>query len=174
MPLPVSRRVKGRPVNKGFSLVELAVTLTVVAALSSLLVFWFASSRSPQLDAAAKASLVVFSRVEEDAFRRDGEPVDATEILNGAFDRGEVSFTAAASDGVSVVSVYVDGSVVSGAVLAGGDCWGLRLDMRPSASSPRSWWFVDVASSSCTGSAFTSPAFPADGTGTDPGTPTVL
>lgn len=174
MSLRPSRRPEDPHGCRGFSLVELAVTLTVIAALSSLLVFWFASSRSPQLDAAAKASLVVFSRIEEDAFRRDGEPIDANEILVGSFDRGDVTFTDGTSDGVAFVSVYVDGSVVSGAVLAGGDCWGLRLDMRPSASSPRSWWFVDVAASSCTGSVFASPAFPGDGTGVDPGTPTVL
>ena len=166
--------LRSRPSRPGFSLVELAVTLTVIAGLSALLVFWFSSTRSPQLDAAAKTSLISFSRIQEDAFRRDGAPASAAEILAGSFDRGDVTFTADPSDGASVVSVVVADSVVVGAARSGDDCWGLRLDTRPSASSPRSWWFVAVSAPTCTGALFESVTFPGDGTGASPDAPTIL
>lgn len=165
------RRHSGR---SGFSLVELAVTLTVIAALSALLVFWFSSARAPQLDAAAKTALITFSRIEEDSFRRDAAPVDAAAITTGAFDRGDITFTTDPSDSGSVVSVTVSDSVVIGAARAGDDCWGLRLDVRPSAGSPRAWWFVAVAAPVCDSTLFDSVTFPADGTGATPDTPTIL
>jgi len=161
--------------KKAFSLVELAVTLTVTATLSALMVLWFSANRDSGGDAEAKASLTTFVTLQEDSFRRGGQPLTAAELTGGDYDRGSTTFTAGASDAPDTVSITTPGDgVVIGAAQAGADCWGVRLDFTPVSGSPRTWWYVAINAASCDATAFTGGGFPGDGTGQRPSKPTLL
>lgn len=161
--------------RRAFSLVELAVTLTVTATLSALLVFWFSANRDTGEDARAKSALVTFVTLQDDAFRRGSGPLTATDIINGDYDRGTTTFTAEPSDDSAEVAVTVGGDgVVTGSAKAGADCWGVRLDFTPTSGSPRAWWYVSIGAASCDATAFAGAGFPSDGTGQRPSKPTLL
>lgn len=161
--------------GRGFSLVELAVTLTITATLSGLLVFWFSGNRDPGKDSEAKAALVAFSTLQDDALRRGEDPLDAATLNTGPYDRGTTRFTATTStEPQEVAVILIENEVVIGAAAAGLDCWGVRLDFTPSSTSPRSWWFVAIDEPVCSPALFEDAAFPADGTGQRPSKPTIL
>jgi prepilin-type N-terminal cleavage/methylation domain-containing protein len=161
--------------RRGFSLVELAVTLSVMATLSALLVFWFSGNRDPGLDAKAKSSLTTFSLLQDDAMRRGEAPLDAAAIANGDYDRGNATFTDGSSEGPTEVAVSViEGEIVIASAAAGADCWGVRMDFTPTADSPRNWWYVAVDEPVCNPTVFEGASFPEDGTGQKPSKPTIL
>jgi prepilin-type N-terminal cleavage/methylation domain-containing protein len=164
-----------RSATRAFGLIELVVVLAVVLVLSTALIFRSGLSTSPADDAIAKASLLTFVQIQEEAFLRDVPPFTATDITSGDVDRGSTQFTALASTAASTVSVAVSGSVTAGAALTGaGDCWAVRLDADPTPTSPLSWWFLDEAATGCDATSFLTPTFPEDGTGDSPSSPSVL
>ena len=164
--------------RRGFTLVEAAVVFAVLVVLSSLVLLRLAGSADPRNDAAAKASLQVFQEVQLQSARKGGVPLSASAVVSDpSTDTGSTTFVDDVSTGVTEVGVAVDPSavsVVSGVVRSGDDCWMLRLDFDPSPISPPSWWFLLEGVAVCEADAFGVLAFPDDGSGQSPNSPTFV
>jgi prepilin-type N-terminal cleavage/methylation domain-containing protein len=167
----MKQRTTGR---LGFTLIEALVALVIVTLLSTIVVLRLTGTADSGEDLAAKSSLVVFQQLQETALRTGPAPLDALTLQTGEYDRGSVSFALEPSTSASQVAVLVDGSVVIGVVAAGTSCWALRMDFVPSATSPLQWWILAENVTSCAPSVFTDAPLPADGSGQNPNSPTIL
>lgn len=163
-----------RDFRRAFSLIEVVVVVSVVALLSGVLLLQVSRSSTVNDDAVAKASLVVFQKIQENRMHDSDTPLDAPAILAGSYDRGGVGFDLTESTSPSTVAVLVSGSVTIGAARSGNDCWGLRMDFNPTSLSPLQLWLIAVDQPFCLPSLFTDVTVPTDGSGLTPSRPSLL
>lgn len=157
--------------RRGFTLMEVVVVTVLVSVLTTASLVWFSSSASPDADAAAKSSLLAVAELQRSALAEGGAFVDAAQLA--ARDPAR-SYSAAASESASNVSVLVSGPVASAAVRGdGGTCWAVRLDAAPSAPFGPAVFYVGPAES-CTAPDPASFSAPPPGSGATPADPAAL
>lgn len=151
--------------RRGFSLLEAAVVLALVAIVSTASLLWWTSAADPQGDVAAKTSLGAFAQLQEQAAAEGRGIQDAADLAALDFSRTFVD-APTISTGPQEVSVAQSGTLAMAAVDAGaGICWMLRMDLEPTPSSPAAVWFVDVLSgpATCDASRVSGESFPDQG-----------
>lgn len=134
---------------RAYSLLEAAVVIAVIAALTALAIPLLRSTGVGASDSAAKQAL---SAMVEDQFTihaTDGSfSSDPGRLARADTERSFVE--GASSTAPDVVSVAVDGDVIAGAVLGEeGTCWYVRRDAQGGAQGT-TWAFLPGAKS-CTG-----------------------
>lgn len=171
--LPGARRAA-----RAFTLVEAAIVLLLISIISAASLAWFSTTTSPEGDGAAKTGLASFVSIQEQSYNETGDVKDASQLA--VLDYTRTFSDTDPSTGPQEVSVAVSGTIAMAAVNSGGGaCWFVRLDLKPSPTSPPLMWYVDTLSGSDTCDAGRITLFPvndpaATSEGSDPSDPIQL
>jgi len=160
-----------RRTARGFSLVEVVVVTALVTVISAASLIWFGAASQPDTDATAKASLMAYLDVQQQALSEGAGVLDAAQLGERDYTH---TYSSIASAGPQDLSVAVSGTLGLAAVQSGGTtCWMVRYDSSPNAASPPIVWYV-TQRDPCLASDVTTLFVPTNGDGQSPNAPLVL
>lgn len=150
---------------------EVVVVTALVTVVAAASLVWFGAASQPDTDATAKASLMAYLDLQQQALTEGDGVIDAAQLGERDYTH---TYSSIASTGPQDVSVAVSGTLGLAAVQSGGNtCWMVRYDASPNADSPPIVWYV-TQRSPCLASDVTTLFVPTDGNGQSPNAPLVL